>query len=93
MHHGQTREKRKTHKVAYVKKHVNFMKSGGNLKEYKEGNNNFPETGEKCTETGKRRGKIQNCESMTKKGHQKFWRGKIEIFVGKGEIGKIFHRV
>jgi len=28
-----------------------------------------------------------------KKGHQKFWRMKIEIFLGKGNIWKIFHGV
>jgi len=30
---------------------------------------------------------------MTKTGHQKFWRMKIEFFFRKGKIGNIFHRV
>jgi len=30
---------------------------------------------------------------MTKKGYQKFWRMKIEKFLGKGKIVKFFHRV
>ena len=43
MHHGQTRGKRKTHKVC--KKHLNFTESG--RKFAKVGvNNNFPEIGE-----------------------------------------------
>jgi len=30
---------------------------------------------------------------MTKKGRKKFWRTKMENFVGKGHIVKIFHGV
>jgi len=37
----------------------------------------------KCTETEKTGGKIQNLWSMTKKGHKKCRRMKIEKFVGK----------
>src|SRR6218665_1081626 len=68
--------KRNTHKVC--KKQVNFSKTGwGNFK-MKGGNNNFRKTGwGKCTETGKIGREIRNLWSMTKKGHQKFWRMKI----------------
>jgi len=37
--------------------------------------------------------KFQICGQWLKKGHQNFWRMKIEKFFGKGKIGKIFHGV
>jgi len=50
MHYGKTRGKRNTHKAC--KKQVNFSKTGGKFVKVG-GNNNFRETGGKCTETGK----------------------------------------
>jgi len=82
MHHGQSRGKRNTDKVC--KKQVNFSKTGEKI--FKVGrNNNFCETGGKCTETGKI-GRIRNL----KKGHQRFCQMTMEKFVGKREI---FHSV
>src|SRR6218665_3219465 len=71
--------KRNTHKVC--KKQVNFRNQREICKS--RGKNNFLERGGKYSETGKMwgenskvGGKIQNSGSMTKKGHQKFGRGK-----------------
>ena len=50
--------KRNTHKVC--KKQVNFSKTEGKFVKVGE-KNNFRETGGKCTETGKIRGKFEIC--------------------------------
>jgi len=47
MHHGQTRGERKNTK--YVKKHVNVKESVEEICKSREGNNNFPVIGEKCS--------------------------------------------
>ena len=39
------------------------------------------------------RGEFEISGRWLKKSHQKFWRMKIEIFSGKGDILEIFHRV
>jgi|SRR6218665_1852129 len=89
MHHGQTRGKRKTHKVC--KKHVNFTKSRGEICKSRGEIIIFPNRG-KCTETAKIGGNSKFVVN-DKKGHQKFLRMKIENCLGKEKIGKIFHGV
>ena len=61
MHHGQSRGEIHT---KYVKKLVNFPKAGGKFVKVG-GNNNFRQSEEKCTKTGKIGEKIQNLWSMT----------------------------
>src|SRR6218665_1284351 len=67
------------------KKLLNFLKTGGEICESRGGNENFCQSGGKCTKRGKIIGEIQNLWSMTKKkkGHQKFWGMKIGNFFGK----------
>ena len=79
IHHGETRGKRKTHKVC--KKHVNFTKSGGFAKVGR--NNNCAVIGRKCTETAKLRG-------MTKKRSSEILADENKK-IGKGKIWKICH--
>jgi len=60
MHHGQSRGKRNAHKVC--KKLLNLLKTGGGKFVKLGGNNNFCETGEKCTiKTGKIEGEFGIC--------------------------------
>ena len=66
--------KRKTHKVC--KKHVNLTKSEVKFAKVG-GNNNFPEMIGVNVWKQRNQGEMQYFQSMTKKGHQKFWRMKI----------------
>src|SRR6218665_2976792 len=74
--------KRNTHKVC--KKQVNFLKTVGNIFECRGKIIIFAKQRENVPKQGKQ-GEIRNLWSMTKKGHQKFWRMKIEKFFGKRE--------
>ena len=92
MHHGQSRGRKNTRKVLkscwiFGKQwRKEILKSRG-------GNNKFSRNRGKCTKTGKIGGQFEICGRWLKKGHQKFWRMKIENFWGKGNILEIFHRV
>src|SRR6218665_1929136 len=83
MHHGQSRGKRKTHKVC--KKHVNFTKSGREIWKIS-GMKNSRNRGEiiKIAKIAK----IPNFWSMTKNKKKKFWRMKIEKLVLKVKLEK-----
>ena len=56
-------------RIKYVKKHVNFTQSGGNLQKLLFLRNS--------TETAEIGGKFQICSRCLKRGHRKFWRMKI----------------
>src|SRR6218665_1226300 len=67
--------KRNTHKVC--KKEVNFSKTGGEICQSR-GKFFSLRDGGKCSETGKIGGIIEMFGRQLEKGHQKFWRMKIE---------------
>jgi len=66
----------KKHKV-FLKKHVNFTISGGNVKSR---GNHFLEIGEKCSETARIEGKFKNVSQWLKKVVRNFYRVKLGKF-------------
>src|SRR6218665_174557 len=84
----KVRGKRNTHKVC--KKQVNILKTRGKFFKVG-GNNNFRETGGKCTEIWKIGRGIRNLWSMTKKSSEMLVDENRKIFREKVKFIKTFH--